>query len=54
MFFEATSVMRDTLHILSGSQCVTCQCRMSQLELKYGAHVDTWHDVIEGKPMVDG
>ena len=24
-FFEATSVMRDTLHILSGSQCATCQ-----------------------------
>ena len=25
MFFEATSVMLDTWHILSGSQCATCQ-----------------------------
>ena len=24
-FFEATSVVRDTFHILSGLQCATCQ-----------------------------
>ena len=23
--FEATSIVRDTWHILSGSQCATCQ-----------------------------
>ena len=25
------------------------KCKMSQLELKCGAHVDTWHDAIGGK-----
>ena len=45
-FFEETSVVRNTWHILSGSQCATCQRSFSQLELKCGAHVDTWHDVI--------
>ena len=39
--------MRDTWQILSGSQCV--KFRFSQLELKCGAHVDTWHDAIGEK-----
>ena len=39
MFFEATGVVRDTWHILSGSQSATCHVQSkSNIELKWGSH----------------
>ena len=39
MFFVATSVVWDTWHILSGSQCATCQVQNeSTLAQVWGPH----------------
>ena len=45
MFFEATRVVRDTWHIVSGSRDAMCQAvGKSNIELKWGSHET--HDIM--------
>ena len=52
--FEVTSVMQNTWHTLSGSQCATCQVHNGSIEFKCGAHMDMRHLLIGGKSKVGG
>ena len=55
MFFEATGIVRDTRHTLSGSIGATCHVKnLVKHELKCGPWVDTWHHAIRGKSKVGG
>ena len=39
MFFEATGIVRDTWHLVSGLRGATCQSvSKSNIELKWGSH----------------
>ena len=55
MFFEATGIVRDTWHTLSGSRGAMCHVQnFVKHELKCGPWVDTWHHAIRGKSKVGG
>ena len=49
MFFEETSVGRDTWGILSDTQCAMCQAQVQSTLAQGGAHDGTWHDAIGWK-----